>query len=37
LALAHTMLSRGLVSEEDLARRMNAVRSRFDEGETEPR
>jgi hypothetical protein len=37
LALAHTMLSRGLVSEEDLARRMNAVRSRLDEGETEPR
>ena len=29
LALAHTMLSRGLVSEEDLARRMNAVRSRL--------
>ena len=32
LALAHTMLSRGLVSEQDLARRMNAVRSRLDEG-----
>ena len=31
LALAHTMLSRGLVSEQDLARRMNAVRSRLDE------
>jgi hypothetical protein len=31
LALAHTMLSRGLVSEEDLARRMNAVRSRLDQ------
>ena len=31
LALAHTMLSRGLVSEEDLARRMNAVRSRLAE------
>jgi hypothetical protein len=31
LALAHTMLSRGLVSEEDLIRRMNAVRSRLDE------
>jgi hypothetical protein len=31
LALAHTMLSRGLVSEEDLAKRMNAVRSRLDE------
>ena len=31
LALAHTMLSRGLVTEEDLAKRMNAVRSRFDE------
>jgi hypothetical protein len=37
LALAHTMLSRGLVSEEDLVRRMNAVRSRLDEGETESR
>ena len=32
LALAHTMLSRGLVSEEDLARRMNTVRSRLNEG-----
>ena len=32
LALAHTLLSRGLVSEQDLARRMNAVRSRLDEG-----
>jgi hypothetical protein len=32
LALAHTMLSCGLVSEEDLAKRMNAVRSRLDEG-----
>jgi len=30
LALAHTMLSRGLVSEEDLARRMNTVRSRLE-------
>jgi hypothetical protein len=30
LALAHTMLTRGLVSEEDLARRMNAVRSRLE-------
>jgi hypothetical protein len=30
LALAHTLLSRGLFSEEDLARRMNAVRSRFE-------
>ncbi len=30
LALAHTMLSRGLLSEEDLARRMNAVRSRLE-------
>jgi hypothetical protein len=29
LALAHIMLSRGLLSEEDLARRMNAVRSRL--------
>jgi hypothetical protein len=36
LALAHTMLSLRLVSEEDLARRMNAVRSRLDEGQTEP-
>jgi hypothetical protein len=32
LALAHTMLSCGLVSEEDLAKRMNAVRSRLDQG-----
>jgi hypothetical protein len=30
LALAHTMLGRGLVSEEDLARRINAVRSRLE-------
>lgn len=30
LALAHIMLSRGLLSAEDLARRMNAVRSRLD-------
>jgi hypothetical protein len=37
LALAHTMLSRGLVSEEDLARRMDAVRLRLDEGYTEVR
>jgi hypothetical protein len=37
LALAHTMLSCGLVSEEELAKRMNAVRSRLDEGYTEPR
>jgi hypothetical protein len=29
LALAHIMLSRGLLSEKDLARRMNAVRSRL--------
>jgi len=29
LALAHIMLSRGLLSEQDLARRMNAVRSRL--------
>jgi hypothetical protein len=29
LALAHTLLSRGLLSEEDLVRRMNAVRSRL--------
>jgi hypothetical protein len=30
LALAHIMLSRGLLSEEDLARRINAVRSRLE-------
>ena len=30
LALAHVMLSRGLLSEEDLAGRMNAVRSRVE-------
>jgi hypothetical protein len=30
LALAHIMLSRGLLSEEDLARRMNAIRSRLE-------
>jgi hypothetical protein len=30
LALAHIMLSRGLLSKEDLARRMNVVRSRLD-------
>ena len=30
LALAHIMLSRGLVSEEDLGRRMVAVRSRLE-------
>ena len=30
LALAHIMLSRGLLSEEDLARRMDAVRSRLE-------
>ena len=29
LALAHTMLNRGLVSEEDLAIRMRTVRSRL--------
>lgn len=29
LALAHIMLSRGLLSEADLARRMNTVRSRL--------
>ena len=29
LALAHIMLSRGLLTEEDLAKRMNAVRSRL--------
>ena len=32
LALAHIMLSRGLVSEEDLARRMVVVRSRLEGG-----
>ena len=30
LALAHIMLSRGLLSEEDLAGRMTAVRSRIE-------
>jgi hypothetical protein len=30
LALAHIMLSRGLLSEEDLVIRMNAVRSRLE-------
>jgi hypothetical protein len=30
LALAHTMLSRGLVSEQDLASRMRTVRSRLE-------
>ena len=30
LVLAHIMLSRGLLSEEDLARRMSAVRSRLE-------
>ena len=30
LALAHTMLSRGLLAEADLARRMKAVRSRLE-------
>ena len=30
LALAHTMLSRGLVTEEELARRMRTVRSRLE-------
>jgi high-affinity nickel-transport protein len=30
LALAHTVLSRGTVSEEDLARQMQVVRARFD-------
>jgi hypothetical protein len=32
LALAHIMLSRGLLGEKDLARRMNAVRSRLEAG-----
>jgi hypothetical protein len=30
LALAHTMLSRGLLNKEDLARRMNIVRFRLE-------
>ena len=30
LALVHTMLSRGLVNEDDLAARMRAVRSRLE-------
>ena len=30
LALAHTMLSRGLLTEEELARRMRAVRLRLE-------
>ena len=30
LALAHTMLSRGLIAEDDLARRMKAVRLRLE-------
>jgi hypothetical protein len=30
LALAHIMVSRGLLTEEDLARRMQAVRSRLE-------
>ena len=30
LALAHTMLSRGLVTEEELARQMGAVRARLE-------
>jgi hypothetical protein len=30
LALAHIMLSRGLLSEDDLTRRMHAVRSRLE-------
>jgi hypothetical protein len=30
MALAHTMLARGLLSEEDLARRMDAIRSRLE-------
>jgi hypothetical protein len=30
LALAHILLSRGLLREDDLARRMNAVRSRLE-------
>lgn len=30
LALAHIMLSRGLLSEQDLAERLNAVRSRLE-------
>jgi hypothetical protein len=30
LALVHTMLTRGLVTEEELARRMRTVRSRLE-------
>ncbi len=30
LALAHTMLSRGLISESDLSARMRAIRSRLE-------
>jgi len=30
LALAHTMLSRGLVTEEDLSKRMRIIRSRLE-------
>ena len=32
LALVHTMLSRGLLTEGELAARMSAVRSRLEEG-----
>jgi len=32
LALAHVMLSRGLLSEDDLRRRMAAIRARLDAG-----
>jgi hypothetical protein len=35
LALAHIVLSRGLLSEEDLARRMNIVRSRLEAAQTD--
>lgn len=35
LALAHTMLSRGLLNEEELIRHMNAVRSRLEAPDAE--
>jgi hypothetical protein len=37
LAVAHTLLSRGIVSEEDLASRMRIVRSRLDAVQPAPR
>jgi len=35
LALAHIMVSRGLLSEEDLARQIRAVRARLEAGQEE--